>query len=139
MIIQELRSPEEENMNIVGKIAMAIENLNPDEASNATRDAFEAGIDVLNIIENGIGIGMTKVGEKYKNDEYHMPELLYAEEVMRICLDSINKASDASELVGVTAEAENKLLEMSRSWVGTLSSCVTRLFRYDEERKKAQE
>ena len=91
------------------------------------------------IIENGIGVGMARVGERYQKDEYHMPELLYAEEIMRISLDTINEASKGGDFTGVTSDAQERLLELSRSWVGTLSSCVTRLFRYDEERKKTQE
>jgi hypothetical protein len=91
----------------------------------------------MSIIEDGIGVGMTRIGEKYQADKYHLPELLYAEEVMRISLDALNNAAESTDAIGVTDEAEARLVELSRSWVGQLSSCVTRLFRYDEERKKA--
>ena len=119
------------------RIAASIVNLDADEAAASTQDACEAGVDVMSIIEDGIGAGMTQVGEKYQADEYHLPELLYAEEVMRISLEAINESAKSNETSGVTEDAEAHLMELSRSWVGQLSSCVTRLFRYDDERKKS--
>ena len=118
------------------QIAAAIVSLDADAAATSTRKAVEAGVDVLSIIEDGISSGMTQVGEKYQADEYHLPELLYAEEVMRISLEAITDATQGTDTSGVTDEAEARLMELSRSWVGQLSSCVTRLFRYDDERKK---
>ena len=119
------------------QIAESIVRLDADAAAASTREAVEAGVDVMSIIDDGIGAGMTQVGEKYQADEYHLPELLYAEEVMRISLETINEAAESSETAGVTDEAEAHLMELSRSWVGQLSSCVTRLFRYDDERNKS--
>ncbi len=119
------------------KVAASIVNLDADAAEASTREAVEAGVDVMSIIEDGIGAGMTQVGEKYQADEYHLPELLYAEEVMRISLEAIHEAAESSETAGVTEDAEAHLMELSRSWVGQLSSCVTRLFRYDDERNKS--
>ena len=118
------------------KIAQAIVSLDANDAAASTRVAIENGVDVMSIIEDGIGAGMSQVGEKYQADEYHLPELLYAEEVMRISLEAINDAAQDTDTAGVTEEAEARLMELSRSWVGQLSSCVTRLFRYDDERKK---
>lgn len=119
------------------QIADAIVALDPDRAAQATRRALEGGLDVMAIIEMGISAGMTRVGLRYQADEFHMPELLYAEEVMRQCLQALDDAAEETQSSGVTKEAEARLLELSRSWVGNLSSCVTRLFRYDEERRKA--
>jgi methanogenic corrinoid protein MtbC1 len=119
------------------RIADAILHLDADRASAETARAFQAGVDVVSLIEEGISAGMLQVGEKYRADEYHLPELLYAEEVARRSLQAINRAAERAETSGVTREAEERLMELSRSWVGELSSCVTRLFRYDEERKRA--
>ena len=119
------------------RIAESIVHLDAGGAAASTREAVEAGVDVMSIIDDGIGAGMAQVGEKYQADEYHLPELLYAEEVMRISLEAINEAAESSETAGVTEEAEAHLMELSRSWVGQLSSCVTRLFRYDDERNKS--
>jgi methanogenic corrinoid protein MtbC1 len=125
------------NKSVNQRIAESIVALDPEAAAQATKDAVRVGVDIMSIIEDGIGVGMTRIGEKYQADEYHLPELLYAEEVMRISLDALNNAAESTDAIGVTDEAEARLVELSRSWVGQLSSCVTRLFRYDEERKKA--
>ncbi len=127
------------NKDLNRRIAESIVSLDAEAATQATKAAVIAGLDIMSIIEDGIGDGMCRVGEKFQADEYHLPELLYAEEVMRISLEAVNQAAESADATGVTDEAEARLVELSRSWVGQLSSCVTRLFRYDDERKKASE
>ncbi len=119
-------------------LAEAILHLDVEAARRAVRQASSSGIEPLTIIEEGIDRGMTLVGERYQSGAYHMPELLYAEEVMRISLTELNPPDAANDTLHLTSEAQKRLEELSRSWIGPLSSCVTRLFRYDEERKKAR-
>jgi dimethylamine corrinoid protein len=121
----------------IQEIAEAIVRLNPLAGSKAARAAFEAGVDILTIVEQGVASGMEEVGRRYEADEFHLPELLMAEETMRACMAAITEATAGSDVENEIAAAQERLLELSRTWVGQLSSCVTRLFRYAEERKKA--
>jgi methanogenic corrinoid protein MtbC1 len=125
-----------ESENSLKTLAQSILELDLERAAEVVRDLSKAGIPPITIIEEGVAKGMTDVGERYQSGEYHMPELLYAEEVMRKCLAELNPRGSPDEALHLTKDAQQRLEELSRSWIGPLSSCVTRLFRYDEERKR---
>ncbi|MHB9023418.1 MAG: corrinoid protein [Armatimonadota bacterium] len=54
-------------------------------ALEMTNQALAEGIDPQTIINNGLIAGMAVVGEKFKNNEFYVPEVLIAARAMKEC------------------------------------------------------
>jgi methanogenic corrinoid protein MtbC1 len=118
-------------------IAQAIYTLQPEVTERLTLEAIRAGVGTIEIIEQGINPGMQEVSTQYEADEYHLPELLMAEEALGKSIRIIETHTPNAQLEEQVQSVQRRLEELSKLWVDQLSSCVTRLFRYDEERKRA--
>jgi len=107
-------------------IAQAVLELNPERTAEAVEAALQAGAQPVEIIDDGIARGMEGVGEQYRRQEIHLPELLMAEQCMRSGLQVIEGFSD-EEGTQLADAARQRLAERATSWMPALSSCVTRL------------
>jgi len=107
-------------------IAQAVLELNPERTAEAVEAALQAGAQPVEIIDDGIAMGMEEVGEQYRRQEIHLPELLMAEQCMRSGLQVIEGFSD-EEGTQLADAARQRLAERAASWMPALSSCVTRL------------
>lgn len=58
-----------------------------DLARDLTQKAIDSGIEPARVISEGLIAGMAVVGEKFKNNEYYVPELLVAARAMHASLD----------------------------------------------------
>jgi 5-methyltetrahydrofolate--homocysteine methyltransferase len=55
-------------------------------AGTLTREALDAGMDPLDIVQKGLVPGMDVVGEKFKNEEYYMPDMLISARAMKTAM-----------------------------------------------------
>jgi len=74
-------------MALIDDLKSAVEMGDRPTAEALTRQALEAGEDAGQLIRQGLIPAMGIVGEKFKNGEYFVPELLVASRAMRACLD----------------------------------------------------
>lgn len=62
-----------------------------DEARELTEEAVRAGVDVQEIMTQGLVVGMETVGQKWKADEMFMPEVIRSAKAMSHAMDSIRE------------------------------------------------
>jgi methanogenic corrinoid protein MtbC1 len=111
---------------LMNQIVQAVFELNPEQAGEAVKNALQAGVQPVEIIDDGIARGVEQVGEMYQRQEMFLPELLMAEACMRSGLEAI-EASAGEEGAALVGAAHQRLAERAASWMPALSSCVTRL------------
>ncbi len=62
---------------------------NNNAADQFTKDALDNGIDPLDIMDNGLIPGMNVVGQKFRDGEYFIPEVLISARAMNSCLKRV--------------------------------------------------
>jgi 5-methyltetrahydrofolate--homocysteine methyltransferase len=60
-----------------------------DDAAKLTKEALDGGVSVADIINDGLIAGMSVVGEKFKNNEFYVPEVLIAARAMHAGMDLV--------------------------------------------------
>lgn len=65
------------------ELANFVINGKANEAKEAVATALEEGVPVQDILDNGLIAGMNVVGEKFKNNEFYVPEVLIAARAMK--------------------------------------------------------
>lgn len=70
------------------KLIEAIINLEEEESIKITQDRINLGEDPLNIL-NEIREAMTKIGKRFENNEYFLPDLMMSGEILRQVSDII--------------------------------------------------
>jgi 5-methyltetrahydrofolate--homocysteine methyltransferase len=66
---------------------------NNNAADQFTKDALDNGIDPLDIMDNGLIPGMNVVGQKFRDGEYFIPEVLISARAMNSCLKRVRPMS----------------------------------------------
>lgn len=69
------------------ELADAVINGNRDKAVQLTQQALNEGIDAAQILNDGLIAGMQVVGEKFKNNEFYIPEVLVAARAMKAAME----------------------------------------------------
>ena len=64
----------------------AIVKGNRDEGKRLTQEALDAGQEPMAIVDGGLVPGMAVIGEKFKNNEVYVPEMLIAARAMKECM-----------------------------------------------------
>ncbi|MGD9498790.1 MAG: corrinoid protein [Armatimonadota bacterium] len=80
-------------------LAEAVINGKKEEAERLTREAIESGIDPGTIINDGLIAGMTVVGEKFKNNEFYVPEVLIAARAMQSAMSLVKPLLGEDEVI----------------------------------------
>ena len=62
---------------------------NKEEAERLTQEAVGEGMDPVSIVNDGLIAGMGVVGEKFKNNEFYVPEVLIAARAMHAAMDVV--------------------------------------------------
>ncbi|HOS42454.1 MAG TPA: B12-binding domain-containing protein, partial [Armatimonadota bacterium] len=65
-------------------------------AVELTREALDEGIGPEAIISNGLIAGMAVVGERFKKNEFYVPEVLIAARAMHACMDLLKPLLEES-------------------------------------------
>jgi len=70
-------------------LAEAVISGNRDQAVSLTEAAIAEGVKPAEIINDGLIAGMTVVGEKFKNNEFYVPEVLIAARAMQAAMNLV--------------------------------------------------
>jgi len=73
-------------MAVLDDLKQAVISGNRDAAKAATQKALGEGIAARTIVVDGIAAAMEVVGEKFRTNEFFVPELLIAQRAMKECL-----------------------------------------------------
>ncbi|MBC7287529.1 MAG: corrinoid protein [Armatimonadetes bacterium] len=68
-------------------LAEAIINGKREDAARLTQEAIDAGVSPETILNEGLVAGMSVVGEKFKNNEFYVPEVLIAARAMKAAME----------------------------------------------------
>ncbi|MFW6367449.1 MAG: cobalamin B12-binding domain-containing protein [bacterium] len=82
-----------------------------DEAKEMTQKAVDEGVAAEDIMTQGLIVGMETVGQRWKNDEMFLPEVLRSAKAMRNAIDLIrqdlaDRGSNAGTMVIGTVEGD---------------------------------
>jgi len=72
-----------EKEKILQRLGDAVLNLEPRLTAEIAKEAVEAGIDPLEAIEKGLAQGIGQVGDRYKDGEYFLPDLIMGGEAFK--------------------------------------------------------
>ncbi len=70
-------------------LAEAVINGQKEEAERLTQEAIDEGVPPGDIINDGLIAGMSVVGEKFKNNEFYVPEVLIAARAMQSAMAKV--------------------------------------------------
>lgn len=86
-------------------LAESVINGKAKDAKELTQKAIDEGIPVGEILNDGLIKGMSVVGEKFKNNEFYVPEVLIAARAMHSAMDILRPmlASSGVEPIGKVA------------------------------------
>ena len=73
-------------MSTLSELALAVEGGKRNDAKLHTQALLEQGLKPLEIVEQGLVPGMASIGEKFKNNEVFVPEMLIAARAMKECM-----------------------------------------------------
>ena len=79
-------------MAVLEQLKEAIISGNRDQAKALTKQALDSGVEARTIVVDGIAAAMAVVGEKFRNNEFFVPELLIAQRAMKECLKMMSGA-----------------------------------------------
>ncbi len=73
-------------MSTFVELSRAVEGGKRNDAKLLTQALLEQGIKPLEVVEQGLVPGMSAIGEKFKNNEVFVPEMLIAARAMKECM-----------------------------------------------------
>ncbi|MCU0781985.1 MAG: corrinoid protein [Akkermansiaceae bacterium] len=73
-------------MSNFAELSVAVENGKRNDAKALTQTMLDQGVAPLDIVEQGLVPGMSAIGEKFKNNEVFVPEMLIAARAMKECM-----------------------------------------------------
>lgn len=79
-------------------LAEAIINGKRNDAVELTKKLVDAGVPAKRILDEGLIAGMSVVGEKFKNGEYFVPEVLVAARAMKAAMEILRPLLAASDV-----------------------------------------
>ncbi len=110
------------------KLTNSIIEGDPDVAVALTREALQAGLEPLEVINQGLVPGMTIVGEKFETGEYFLPNLVIAGSAMQMAMEILEpelkerqqeRASLGKVVIGTV---HGDIHEIGKSLVATMLS-----------------
>ncbi len=116
--------------DVLTKITASLVEGEPDETVDLTRQALEAGLEPLAIINEGLVPGMNTVGEKFQRGEYFLPHLIIAangmQQAMELLEPELKERQQAVERAGtmVIGSVAGDIHEIGKSLVATMMSAA---------------
>jgi corrinoid protein of di/trimethylamine methyltransferase len=114
--------------DILAQITTSIVEGEPDEAVELTRQALDAGLEPMAIVNAGLVPGMNTVGEKFQSGEYFLPHLIIAangmQQAMALLEPELRAREQAVEAAGtvVIGSVAGDIHEIGKSLVATMLS-----------------
>jgi 5-methyltetrahydrofolate--homocysteine methyltransferase len=77
----------EKAMELLDNISESLQNGDQEQTAKYTKDAIEQAVPVRQILDDGLIAGMTVVGQKFKNHDIFLPDVLMAAKAMYAGMD----------------------------------------------------
>jgi len=113
---------------ILTQLTNAIIEGDPDLAVEMTQKALNAGLEPMDIIQQGLVPGMTVVGERYESGEYFLPNLIISangmQDAMKLLEPELRARQQAMSVAGkvVIGTVQGDIHEIGKSLVATMLS-----------------
>lgn len=114
--------------DLLAKITATVIEGEPDEIEALARQALEAGLEPLTIINEGLMPGMNVVGDKFQSGEYFLPHLIIAatgmQQAMALLEPELVSRQETVERAGtvVIGSVAGDIHEIGKTLVGTMLS-----------------
>jgi corrinoid protein of di/trimethylamine methyltransferase len=114
--------------DLLDKITTSLVEGDPDLTVELTRQAVEAGLEPMSIIEGGLVPGMNIVGDKFSRGEYFLPHLIISaggmQQAMEILEPELRARQQEMKVTGkvVIGTVHGDIHEIGKSLVGTMLS-----------------
>ncbi|MBN1315652.1 MAG: corrinoid protein [Anaerolineales bacterium] len=113
--------------NLLSEIVQAVDELDFDKAEEMVKQAIEAGIEPLEIINGGIVDGLASVGDKFDCGEYFLAELTMAgqlsKKLINLVVPHIPKDQVAERKKVVLGTVQGDLHDTGKNLVGLMLTC----------------
>ncbi len=116
------------NEQLLSAIITSVVEGEPDEMVDLTRQALDANLEPLTIINEGLVLGMNIVGDKFQSGEYFLPHLIIAASGMKRSMELLEPELQARQQVFertgtiVIGSVAGDIHEIGKSLVGTMMS-----------------
>jgi len=116
------------NTSLLDQIRQAVIESDAEKTVELTRQAIDAGLQPLEIINQGLVHGMQIVGEKYESGEYFLPHLIIAADGMKKAMallePELQSRGQQAEKLGtvVIGTVHGDIHEIGKTLVGTMLS-----------------
>jgi corrinoid protein of di/trimethylamine methyltransferase len=113
---------------ILTQITSSLVECRPDLTASLTREALEADVEPLAIINQGLVPGMEIVGEKFQSGEYFLPQMVIAANAMQEAMELLEPELYARQQVMQTSgtlvigTVKGDIHEIGKSLVATMMS-----------------
>ena len=112
--------------DLLNRITGSLVDGDPDRTVALTREALEAGLEPMAIVDNGLLPGMRIVGEKFSSGEYFLPNLIVSANGMKQAMAALEpelrkrqqKLTSAGTVVIGTVKGD--IHEIGKTLVGTM-------------------
>jgi len=113
--------------NINSEISDAIVNLDKEKAIDLAKKAVSENLNLVDVIENGFGKGLERIGDLWKEGEFFLPELMVGGNIMQdalnILLPHLKQTGDTfTKGKVVIATIEGDIHSIGKTIVGTMLS-----------------
>jgi len=81
-----------EKEQLIKEAAKSIIDADKAKAKELAKSAIAAGMDPLEVIDEGFSVGIAKVGDLFGRGELFLPELILSAEAMKVATDILNAA-----------------------------------------------
>ena len=103
----------------------AVVSLNQEKAVSLAQSAIDNGMNLLEVIEQGFGDGIRRVGDLWDDGEFFLPELMFGAQIMQQAVDLLTPHLDSSsdqQKSGkvVLATIEGDIHSIGKTIVGTM-------------------
>ncbi|MBG7610546.1 MAG: corrinoid protein [Anaerolineae bacterium] len=107
------------------KLAQAVIDGEPEDASALAKEAIDQGLDPLACITQGLTKGIQIVGEFFASGDYYLPELIMGADAMKEGLEVLEPALMGDQKRDIVAQVvlgtvEGDLHEIGKTLVGTM-------------------
>ena len=104
------------SVHVLDELASSVEQMNPDKAMVLSKHTVEAGIDLADIVENGIVKGLRRVGERFEKGEAFLTDLIGAAAAAKGALESVLRSA--------VAKARTSQRSLGKVVLGTVSGDI---------------
>ncbi len=111
-------------MSTLAELSAFIEKGKRNDARQVTQTLLDQGMKPLDIVEQGLVPGMSSIGEKFKNNEVFVPEMLIAARAMKECMGLLEpllaKAGIKPKYTAVLGTVAGDLHDIGKNLVGMM-------------------